>query len=173
MQLPHDVHGAAAGMADVIRRAEEGIRRGTAGVDLGLPDEQQHMAASGLVVDIPLAGGRIGAGSGLALPVEQSGIDGVIVVHGRGRVLLVRLVQRNQQHVGLLVIKPLHALTQRLGLHEIQRQQQLVAGIRTVHVQRAIVGQVRWSIDKIDMIQLVFQQLDQLAQHDRAVRQRV
>lgn len=71
MQLPHDVHGPAAGVVDVIRRAEEGIRHGAAGVALGLPDEQQHMAATGLVVDIALASGRIGAGGGLALPVEQ------------------------------------------------------------------------------------------------------
>ena len=56
MQLPHDVHGAASGMADVIRRAEKSIGRSAAGVALGLPDEQQHMAASGLVVDVPLAG---------------------------------------------------------------------------------------------------------------------
>ena len=143
MQLPYNVHGAAAGVVDVIRRAEEGIWCCSAGVALGLPDEQQHMAATGLVVDVSLAGGRIGAGGGLALPVEQPGVDGVIVVHGRGRILLVRLVQRNQQHIGLLVIKPFHALAQRLGLHEIQREEELIAGVGTVHVQRAIVGQVR------------------------------
>ena len=74
MQLPHDVHGPASGMADVIRRTEEGIRRSTTGVALGFPDEKQHMAATGLMVDIPLAGGRIGAGGGLALPVERKRI---------------------------------------------------------------------------------------------------
>jgi len=103
VQLPHDVHGAAAGVADVIRCAEEGIRRSAAGIALGLADEQQHMAAPRRVVDVALAGGRIGAGGGLALPVEQPGIDGVIVVHRRRRILLVGLVQRNQQHVGLFV----------------------------------------------------------------------
>ena len=97
MQLPHDVHGTAAGMADVIRRAEEGIRRGAAGVTLGLPDEQQHMAATGLVVDVALTGGGIGAGGRLALPVEQPGVDGIVVVHGRGRILLGDAPGRNAQ----------------------------------------------------------------------------
>ena len=160
-------------MADVIRRAEEGVRCDAAGVALGLPNEQQHMAATGLVVDVALTGRRIDAGGGLALPVEQPGIDGVIVVHSRGRILLVRLVQRNQQHVGPFVGQPLHTLAQRLGLHEIQREEELVASIGTVHVQRAIIGQVCRRVDEVDGIQLVFQQLDQLAQHDRAVRQRI
>ena len=84
MQLPHDVHGATAGMADVVSCTEKGIWCCAADVALGFPDEQQHMAATGLVVDVALARRRIRAGGGLALPVEQPGVDGVIVVHRRG-----------------------------------------------------------------------------------------
>ena len=43
------------------------------------------------MVDITLTGGRIIHRRALALPVEQALIDGVVVVHGRGRIVLDKL----------------------------------------------------------------------------------
>ena len=61
-------------------------------VCLELTDEQQYAAPLFLVVDIPLAGGGTLRRGALALPVEQPFIDRIVVVHGRGRIVLVRLI---------------------------------------------------------------------------------
>lgn len=163
MQLPHDVHGAAAGMADVIRRAEEGIRRGPAGIALGLPDEQQHMAATGFVVDVPLAGGRIGAGGGLALPVEQAVRNGVVLVHGGGGVVPLRLVERVDEDVHLMVGNPPDALANRRRVLEVHRGEYLVARVRAVQVQGALEAQVDGGVHKVDVVELPAQDVDDLS----------
>ena len=54
-------------------------------------------------MDVALPGGRVFGGGALALPVEQVLVDGVIVIHGGGRVVLIRLVQRHKEHVQLLL----------------------------------------------------------------------
>ena len=68
-------------------------------VSLELPDEQQHTAPLLFMVDIPLAGGRTFRRCALALPVEQPFVDRIVVVHGCGRIVLVRLIQRHKEHV--------------------------------------------------------------------------
>ena len=59
VQLPGDIHRPAARVLHVVRRAQIGVRLRAAGhtVRLKLSDEQQHLAAAFLVVDIALAGG--------------------------------------------------------------------------------------------------------------------
>ena len=57
----------------------------------------------------------------LALPMEQALIDGIIVVHGGWRIVLVRLVQRHKEHVDVFLRQPLHALTNGGRLHKVQR----------------------------------------------------
>lgn len=84
VQPPHDVHGPAALVADIICRTEECIWRGTAGILLEFTHKQEDFAVLLLVVNIPLAGRRISIGRGLALPMEQAGADRIIVVE-RGR----------------------------------------------------------------------------------------
>lgn len=84
VQPPHDIHGLAALVTDVIRSAEERIRRSAADILLELANKQEYFAALLLVVDVTLSGRRIGIGRGLALPMEQAGADRIIVVQ-RGR----------------------------------------------------------------------------------------
>ena len=60
-------------------------------IRLELADEQQHLTATLLVMDITLTGGRIIRCCTLALPMEQDLIDGVVVIHGRGRIVLDKL----------------------------------------------------------------------------------
>ena len=68
-----------------------GIRLSTTGytIRLEFTDEQQHLAAALPVMDIPLASCGIFSCRALALPVEQALIDGIIVVHGGGRIVFV------------------------------------------------------------------------------------
>lgn len=109
------------------------------------------------MMDIPLTGRRIGIRRGLALPMEQAGADRVIVVQRCGRIVLVCLVERDQQDIRFLVLEILHALAQCLGLEEIQRNQQLIAAVVAMHIQRAIIRQSSRNIDKVDLIQTVTQ----------------
>lgn len=82
-------------MLHVVHGAQTGIRLCTAktGIRLKLPDKQQHSASLCPVMDIPLPGGRGFGGGALALPVEQTFVDGIILVHGGRGVVFIRLVQ--------------------------------------------------------------------------------
>ena len=100
-------------MPDIVHGAKVGISGGTAetGIRFELPDKQQHTASFLPVMDIPLSGGRIFGCGALALPVKQVLVDGIIVVHGGGRVILVGFVQGHKEHIQLLFRQPLHTFT--------------------------------------------------------------
>lgn len=106
-------------------------------IRLELADEQQHPAATLHVVDIALTGWRIIRCCTLALPMEQAFIDGVIVVHGRGRIVLVCLVQCHKEHIQLFLRQPLHTLTHSAGLNKVHGHQQLITGIGAMQIQQA------------------------------------
>ena len=160
-------------MLHVARRSQIGVRLRTAGhtVRLKLTHKQQHLAAAFLVVDIALTGGRIFCRGALALPMEQALVDGIIVVHGGWRIVLVRLVQRHKEHVDIFLRQPLHALTNGGRLHKVQRHQELVAGIGAVQIQRAVEAQLHRLVDKVDLLKAIAQQLQELTEQNCAVRQ--
>ena len=139
VQPPHDIHGPAALVTDIICCTKECIRCGTASILFELADKQEYFAALLLVVNVALAGRRISIGRGLALPMEQVGADCIIIVERGRRIILVCLVERDQQDIRFLVLEILHALTQRLGLEEIQSHKKLIAAIAAMNVQRAII----------------------------------
>ena len=114
-----------------LQRAQIGIRSCTAktGICLELAHEQQHLASLCPVMDVPLPGGRAFGGGALALPVEQAFVDGIILVHGGGGVILVRFVQGHKEHVQLLFRQPLHALADSGKLQKVQCYQQLLRRI--------------------------------------------
>ena len=89
VQTPHDIHGSATLVADIIRSTKERIRCSTAGILLEFTDEQQHFTALFLVVDVALAGSRFSIGRGLALPVEEPRADRVIIVQCSRRIILI------------------------------------------------------------------------------------
>ena len=74
--------------------AQEGVGGRAVGKTIGLelPDEQEDAAAALHMVDVPLTRGGILRRRALALPVEQLAVDRIIVVHGGGRIVFVRLV---------------------------------------------------------------------------------
>ena len=154
-QFPDDIHGLAAGMADIGGFAQEGIGRGAQGVLLELADEQQDPSALRGVMDVPAAGRRIGRGGGLALPMEQGGTDGVVLIHGGGRVILVALVEGDQEHVDFLLRQIQHTLTHGAEILIIQRGQQLPLGIGAMHIQWTFKAQVGGGINKVDVVVLI------------------
>ena len=75
------------------------------------------------MVDIPLTRRGVLRRSALALPMEQILVDGIVVIHGRGRIILIRLIERDEEHVKLLFRQPLHTLADGGGLHKVQCHQ--------------------------------------------------
>ena len=162
-------------MLHIVGRPQEGIGRRTScdPIRLKLPDKQQHLAPPLPVMDIPLSSRRICRRGALALPMEQALIDGVVVIHGGGRVVLVRLIQCHKEHVQLLLRQPLHALTHCGRLQEIQCHQQLVPGIGAVEIQRAFKAQVHRLVDEIDLFIPIAEQGQKFTQQHRTVRESI
>ena len=131
-------------MAHIAGSAQVGIRLGAIcnPIRFELPDEKQYFTAALLMVDIALSSGRVLCCRALALPVEKAFIDGIVVIHSRWGIVLVSLIERNKEHIQLLLRQPLHALADGCGLHEIHGHQQLIAGIGAVQIQRTIKAQV-------------------------------
>ena len=80
-------------MLHIVGCSQIGVCLCTSGhtIRLELADKQQHFATAFFVVDIALTCRRIIRSYALALPMEQTLIDGVVVVHGRGRIVLDKL----------------------------------------------------------------------------------
>ena len=144
-------------MLDIVHGAKVGISGGTAetGICLELPDKQQNTASLFPVMDVPLSGGGVLGRCALTLPVEQVLVDGIIVVHGGGRIILVGFVQGHKEHIQLLFRQPLHTFTNGRWFQEIQCYQQLVAGVGAVQVERAVRAHVHRLINKINAVVLV------------------
>jgi hypothetical protein len=77
-----------------------GMRAHPAGV-LVLAHEQQRRVPLLPMVDVPPARLRVGRGRALRLPMEEPIADRVVLVHRRGRVRVLGLVQRDEEGVDL------------------------------------------------------------------------
>ena len=102
--------------------------------------------------------------------MEQAFVDGIILVHGGGRVVFIRLVQGHKEYVQLLFRQPFHALADSGGLQKVQRHQQLVTGISTVQIQRAIKAHIHRLVNKINAVILILQKCLQFPQQNGTVR---
>ena len=104
-------------MLHIVCRAQIGVCSSGASYTVGLEltDKQQHLASALYMMDIALASGRVLCRGALTLPVEQALIDGVVVIHGRGRIILVGLIECHKEHVKLLIRQPLDALAHGAG----------------------------------------------------------
>ena len=158
-------------MADILRCAKKGIGRGAADILPELTHKQQDVPALPSVVDVPLTGGGFGARRALALSVKKARTDGVILIKGRRRVVLVRFVKGNQQDVRLFFFQIFDPFPKRSGAHEAQRHKQLVARVAAMHVKRTVIRQPRGVVDEVDLVQLVSKQIRELLQHHGAVGQ--
>ena len=97
----------------------------------------------------------------------------IILVHGGGRVILVRFVQGHKEYVQLLFRQPLHALADSGGLQKVQCYQQLVAGIGAVQVQRTIKAHIHRFVDKINAVILILQKCLQFPQQNGTIRESI
>ena len=78
MQLPRDIHRAAALVLDIIGKPQKRIWWSFAEkVLLVFPDKQQYLVAGLTVMDIALPGSGLIRSGALALPVKQALIDRV------------------------------------------------------------------------------------------------
>src|SRR5690606_14982948 len=97
VEFPCDGHGAFADVAAVGGGAEE-PEGSVVGAEAG---EQQDGAAVALVVSVAEAGGAVGSGDGLALPVDECAADGVVAVPGGGGEATAALVEREREEFGV------------------------------------------------------------------------
>lgn len=104
------------------------------------------------MMNISLPGGRIGCGGTLALPVEQALVDGIVVVHGGGRIVFICLVQCYKEHVQLFLRQPLHTLAHGCKFCKVHRYQQLVAGVSAMEIQRTVETQFHWFVNKVNLL---------------------
>ena len=78
-----DADGLGAFVGDNLCGAEEGVGHGVAaGVLLGASDEEEDDAAGFSLGQIALSCLGLGRGGGLALPVKEVAVDGVVFVEG-------------------------------------------------------------------------------------------
>ena len=86
VQAPGNIHRPGTFVLDIARSTQIGVCFRTAGHTVGfeLTYKQQYLAATLYMVDIALTCRRILCCSTLALPMEQTFVDGVVVIHGCG-----------------------------------------------------------------------------------------
>src|SRR5574337_77013 len=104
-QSPLDRHRPLPLMRHIVRRTEQPERA----VILGETSEQERMAGLPIVVAIPQPGIAVLACGGLAFPMNELAIDGVITVTGGRRKLTVGLVEGKGQQIGTFVRQPANA----------------------------------------------------------------
>ena len=82
-------------MLHIARSTQIGVRLSAAGhtVGLELTDKQQYLAASLYMVDISLTCRRLLCYGALVLPMEQTLIVGIVVIHSRRRIALVDFIR--------------------------------------------------------------------------------
>ena len=105
--------------------------------------------------------------------MKQALIDGIIVVHSRWRIVFVCFIQRYKKHIQLLIRQPFDTFAHCCRLHKVHGNQNLVAGVGAVQIQRAIKAQINRLVDEVNLLEAIAQQLQKLIQQDSAVRQGV
>jgi hypothetical protein len=153
IQPPGNTHGAAAGMANVTGRAQKGVGGcQVAGLPVLAPEQKDRLAKF-LVANVPLSRLRIGGRGTLRLPVEEVLVDGVVLVHGRGRKVLFRLVQGKQEYIRFDlrdVQDPFAALPAHRARPTPQGGQNLIAGVLCMQGKRTEEGDIQRWRDLID-----------------------
>jgi hypothetical protein len=124
-------------MLDVVRLPQVDERRRQSMLFLVFPHEEQDLMTVFSMVNVALPRRALHAGCALALPVEQRAVDGIVLVHGRRRKVLLRLVQVDQEQVQLLILQVFDALPEFLARPLVkgpESRHQLVPRIGAVQV---------------------------------------
>ena len=80
-------------------------------------------------------------------------VDRIVLVHRGGRVLALRLVEGIDQHINPLVPEVGDALADVLGIHAVHGDEDLVAGVLAMQVERALKPKVNGFVHKVDRIE--------------------
>ena len=121
------------------------------------------------MMDIALARCGMIACCTLTLPVKKRLIDGIILIHGGWRIVLIGFVQGYEQHIQLLLGEPLHTLTYGRRLHEIKCHQKLISGISTMKVDRTRKAKIQHFIQYINVVVAILHQLQHLTAQNLAL----
>lgn len=145
-----DADGLGAFVGDDLCSAEKGIGHGiAAGVLLGASDEEEDDATGFSLRKIALSCLGLGRGGGLALPVEEVAVDGVIFVEGGIGEFFLRFIECHEENVcrprdGVTVrmVEVFHAFANAGGLGEAEGCEELVARVAVVDFKGAGIGKL-------------------------------
>ena len=143
-----DADGLGAFVGDDLCGAEEGVGHGIAvGVLLGASDEEEYDAAGFSLRKIALSCLGLGRSGGLALPVEEVAVDGVVFVEGGIGEFFLRFIECHEEDVcrlrdGITVcrVEVFHAFANAGGLDEAEGCEDLVARVAVVDFEGAGIG---------------------------------
>ena len=129
-----DADGLGAFVGDDLCSAEEGVGHGiAAGVLLGASDEEEDDAAGFSLGKIALSCLGLGRGGGLALPVEEVAVDGVVFVEGGIGEFFLRFIEcheedicRPRDGVTVRMVEVFHTFANAGGLGEAEGCEELV-----------------------------------------------
>ena len=141
---------AGSFVGDDLCSAEESISHDiAAGVLLGASDEEEDDAAGFSLGQIALACLRLGRGGGLALPVEEVAVDGVVFVESGIREFFLRFIECHEEDVcrpcdGVTVrmVEVFYAFANAGGLGEAEGCEELVARVAIVDFEGAGIGKL-------------------------------
>lgn len=155
-----DADGLRAFVGDDLCGAEEGVGHGiAAGVLLGASDEEEDDAAGFSLGKIALSCLGLGRGGGLALPVEEVAIDGVVFVEGGIGEFFLRFIECHEEDVcrpcdGVTVrmVEVFHAFANAGGLGEAEGCEELVARVAIVDFEGTGIGKLCLLGNDIDAV---------------------
>lgn len=145
-----DADGLGAFVGDDLCGAEEGVGHGIAvGVLLGASDEEEDDAAGFSLRKIALSCLGLGRSGGLALPVEEVAVDGVVFVEGGIGEFFLRFIECHEEDVcrlrdGIAVcsVEVFHAFANAGGLGEAEGCEDLVARVAVVDFEGTGIGKI-------------------------------
>ena len=140
-----DADGLGAFVGDDLCGAEKGVGHGIAvGVLLGASDEEEDDAAGFSLGKIALSCLGLGRGGGLALPVEEVAVDGVVFVEGGIGEFFLRFIEchkedvcRPRDGIAVRMVEVFHAFANAGGLGEAEGCEELVARVAVVNFEGA------------------------------------
>ena len=155
-----DADGLGAFVGDDLCSAEKGIGHGiAAGVLLGASDEEEDDAAGFSLRKIALSCLGLGRNGGLALPMEEVAVDGVVFVEGGIGEFFLGLIECHEEDVcrpcdGVTVrmVEVFHAFANAGGLSEAEGCEDLVARVAIVDFEGAGIGKLCLLGNDIDAV---------------------
>ena len=163
-----DADGLGAFVGDDLCGAEEGVGHGIAvGVLLGASDEEEDDAAGFSLGKIALSCLGLGRGGGLALPVEEVAVDGVVFVESGIGEFFLRFIECHEEYVcrpcdGVTVrmVEVFHAFANAGGLGKAKGCEELVARVAIVDFEGAGIGKLCLLGNDIDAVIEEVEQFD-------------